>query len=101
MTGYKGRIGVYELLEIDAAMADAIRREDLGELERLARRAKSYVPLVQRALECALAKVTSVDEIMRSLSGLEEPERGTGLLEDVLSGEQSPEAGPDAARVTG
>ncbi|HET7133021.1 MAG TPA: GspE/PulE family protein, partial [Gammaproteobacteria bacterium] len=29
MTGYKGRIGVYELVEIDAGMADAIRRNDL------------------------------------------------------------------------
>jgi MSHA biogenesis protein MshE len=102
MTGYKGRIGVYELLEIDAAMADAIRREDLSDLDRHARRAAGYVPLVQRALECALAKVTSVDEIMRALSGLDEPERGAGLLEDALSDEQSSEpAGPDGARLTG
>ena len=101
MTGYKGRIGVYELLEIDAAMADAIRREDLGELDRLARRAAGYVPLVRRALDCALAKITSVDEIMRALSGLDEPERGAGLLEDALSDEQSSEPGPDAARLTG
>jgi MSHA biogenesis protein MshE len=100
MTGYKGRVGVYELLEIDAGMADAIRREDLGDLDRLARLAKGYVPLVQQALDCALAKVTSVDEIMRSLSGLEEPERASGLLEDVLTGEQ-PEASPDTARLTG
>jgi MSHA biogenesis protein MshE len=101
MTGYKGRIGVYELLEIDAAMADAIRREDLGALDRLARRAAGYVPLVRRALDCALAKVTSVDEIMRALSGLDEPEPGAGLLEDALSDEQSSEPGPDAARLTG
>src|SRR5262249_48734668 len=40
MTGYKGRIGVYELLEIDAGMADAIRREGLGELDRLASHAQ-------------------------------------------------------------
>ncbi|HVS23502.1 MAG TPA: GspE/PulE family protein [Gammaproteobacteria bacterium] len=101
MTGYKGRIGVYELLEVDAAMADAIRREDLGELDRLARRAAGYVPLVRRALDCALAKITSVDEIMRALSGLDEPERGAGLLEDALSDEPSSEPGPDAARLTG
>ena len=100
MTGYKGRVGVYELLEIDAGMADAIRREDLGDLDRLARLAKGYVPLVQQALDRALAKVTSVDEIMRSLSGLEEPERASGLLEDVLTGEQA-EASPDTARLTG
>jgi MSHA biogenesis protein MshE len=100
MTGYKGRVGVYELLEVDSAIADAIRREDLSELDRLAPHARGYVPLVQRAIECATLKVTSVDEIMRSLSGLEEPERGAGLLEDVLSVEPAvPSA--DAARLTG
>jgi type II secretory ATPase GspE/PulE/Tfp pilus assembly ATPase PilB-like protein len=101
MTGYKGRIGVYELLEIDAAMADAIRREDLSELDRLASRAPGYRPLIQRALESAAAKVTTVDEVMRSLSGLEEPERGTSLLEDVLGGETPAEPGGDTARLTG
>jgi MSHA biogenesis protein MshE len=101
MTGYKGRIGVYELLEIDAAMADAIRRQDLSELERLAPRARGYRPLIQRALEAAAAKTTSVDEVMRSLSGLEEPERGGTLLEDVLGGETPAEAAGDAARLTG
>jgi MSHA biogenesis protein MshE len=100
MTGYKGRVGVYELLEIDVPMADAIRREDLSELARLAPRAQAYRPLVHRALECASAKITSVDEIMRSLSGLDEPERGASLLEDVLTGETPAEPG-DAARVTG
>jgi MSHA biogenesis protein MshE len=101
MTGYKGRVGVYELLEIDVPMADAIRREDLSELARLAPRAQAYRPLVHRALECASAKITSVDEIMRSLSGLDEPERGASLLEDVLTGETPAEPGSDAARVTG
>jgi MSHA biogenesis protein MshE len=101
MTGYKGRIGVYELLEIDAGMADAIRREDLSELARFASRAGSYRPLIQRALEAAMAKVTSVDEVMRSMSGLEEPERGASLLEDVLGGETPAEPSGDAARLTG
>jgi MSHA biogenesis protein MshE len=101
MTGYKGRIGVYELLEIDAGMADAIRREDLGELDRLASHARGYRPLIQRALESATAKVTTVDEVMRSLSGLEEPERGASLLDDVLGGETTAEPGGDAARLTG
>jgi MSHA biogenesis protein MshE len=101
MTGYKGRIGVYELLETDAAIVDAIRREDLGELDRLAKRAKGFTPLAQRALECATSKVSSVDEVMRSLSGLEEHERDPGLVEDALSGAQPADAGRDGARLTG
>jgi MSHA biogenesis protein MshE len=87
MTGYRGRIGIYELLEIDASIAAAIRSNDLRELERLALRAPGFVPLVERALEQALAGTTSVAEIMTSLAGLEEREQGESLLADVLTSE--------------
>ena len=96
MTGYRGRIGVYELLEMDGPLADAIRRSDLTAFARLAAAAPRFVPLARRALEYATAKITSVDEVMRSLSGLEEAEGATSLLDDVLatSGELP---GPDGA----
>jgi MSHA biogenesis protein MshE len=60
MSGYRGRIGIYELLEIDAPLADAIRRADIALFARLAQHQTGFVPLVQRALECATRKVTSV-----------------------------------------
>ena len=43
MTGYRGRVGIYELLEVDAPIADAIRRADLTEVERLAARLPHFV----------------------------------------------------------
>jgi MSHA biogenesis protein MshE len=85
MTGYKGRIGVYELVEVDAGMADAIRRVDLTEFERRVSAARGFLPLVARAVQFAVDGVTSVDEIMRSMSGLEEDE-ARALLDDVLAG---------------
>jgi MSHA biogenesis protein MshE len=85
MTGYRGRVGIYELLEVNAPIADAIRRSDLTEVERLALRLPHFVPLVRGALKLAMDRVTSVDEIMKSTSGLEEPGRPEPLLEDVLS----------------
>jgi MSHA biogenesis protein MshE len=84
MTGYRGRVGVYELLEIDASVADAIRRTDLVALDRLVGQLPGFVPIVQRALKFAIDGVTSVDEVMRSMSGLEEPERRSSLVDDVL-----------------
>jgi MSHA biogenesis protein MshE len=87
MTGYRGRVGIYELLEVDLGLADAIRRTDLSALERLAARAPNFVPLAERALESALAGTTSVAEIMSSMAGLEEPSRGGSLLDDVLTSE--------------
>jgi len=97
MTGYRGRIGIYELLEIDGSIADAIRRNDLNEVERLAARAPNFVPLAQRAIESVLAGTTSVAEVMSSMAGLEEPFRGGSLLDDVLTSEA---AGAPAARAS-
>ena len=75
MTGYRGRVGVYELLEVDAPIADAIRRSDLTGVEQLAAKLPHFVPLVRGALQLAIDRVTSLDEIMKSTSGLEEPGR--------------------------
>ena len=99
MTGYRGRIGVYELLEIDADIADAIRRTDLAALDRSVARLTTFIPLVQRALKFAIDGVTSIDEVMRSMSGLEEPERPSSLVDDVLrsSATASGPAGDGAA----
>jgi MSHA biogenesis protein MshE len=83
MTGYKGRVGVYELVEIDAGMADAIRRADLTDFERRARAARGFVPLVERAIRFAIDGVTSADEVMRSMAGVEADD-ARDLLDDVL-----------------
>ena len=85
MTGYRGRIGIYELLEVDDGIAAAIRGNDLAELERLAARAPGFMPLVEGALAYALDGTTSVAEIMTSLAGLEERAREETLLADVLT----------------
>jgi len=70
-TGYHGRIGVYELLEIDYTLADALRRNDPASFEDSARAQQGYRPLVQSALDLALQGVTSLSEVMR-LSGMVE-----------------------------
>jgi len=70
-TGYNGRIGVYELLEIDYTLADALRRNDPAEFESAARRQAGYRPLVENALDYAREGITSLAEAMR-LSGVVE-----------------------------
>jgi MSHA biogenesis protein MshE len=97
MTGYRGRIGIYELLEIDVSVADAIRRQDLGAVERLAARLPGFVPLAERALRSVLDGTTSVAEVMTSMAGLEEPGRGASLLDDVLTSQAAAADSPPAA----
>lgn len=70
-TGYHGRIGVYELLEIDYTLADALRRNDPAEFENAARVQAGYRPLVENALDYAREGLTSLAEAMR-LSGMVE-----------------------------
>jgi MSHA biogenesis protein MshE len=67
-TGYHGRIGVYELLEIDYSLADALRRNDPAGFEDGARAQDGYRTLVQNALDYAREGITSLAEVMR-LSG--------------------------------
>jgi MSHA biogenesis protein MshE len=106
MTGFRGRIGIYELLEIDSRIAAAIRATDLTELERLAATAPGFAPLIERALEQALAGTTSIAEIMTSLAGVDEPAQRESLLDDVLAsatpadGVVADAATPRAARLT-
>jgi MSHA biogenesis protein MshE len=64
-TGYRGRIGVFEFLEINTAMADALRSADPLAFARAARQVPSFKPLTQCALEYAGQGVTTVEEVLR------------------------------------
>jgi MSHA biogenesis protein MshE len=72
LTGYRGRVAVYEILEIDRGLADCIRRGDIEGFMRSARSRDSYVPLAQGAIDLALSGVTSLAEAMAVGGGLEE-----------------------------
>ncbi len=64
-TGYRGRVGVYEMLEIDAGMAQVLAGADLAGFATLARASRGYRPLALAALDCATRGVTTVAEAMR------------------------------------
>ncbi|KXO11271.1 MSHA biogenesis protein MshE [Moritella sp. JT01] len=64
-TGYRGRIGVFELLELNDAMCDALRREAPDEFAIEARKTKYYRPLVLSALDFAKQGLTSIEEVLK------------------------------------
>src|SRR4051812_28645700 len=67
-TGYRGRIGIFELLAVGAELREAIsQRRSSAELKVIAH--KSMLTMHQDALEKAIAGVTSLDEILRVSSG--------------------------------
>ncbi|MFO1377156.1 MAG: GspE/PulE family protein [Steroidobacteraceae bacterium] len=72
LTGARGRIGVYEMLEIDRTLADAIRRSALHEFSTAARHKAGFVPLARQAVDLAVRGLISPSEAMAVSSGLED-----------------------------
>ncbi len=71
-TGYRGRIGVYELLEMNDALVEAMRREDLAAFAEIVRADTEFRPLVRAALDIAAVGTTSLEEVMRLAGGAAE-----------------------------
>jgi MSHA biogenesis protein MshE len=82
LTGYRGRIGIYELLEIDSTLTEKIRRQDLEGFLDAANAKESYVPLGRSAIDYALSGITSLDEAIRVAGGLDSD---AGLLPAIAS----------------
>jgi MSHA biogenesis protein MshE len=70
-TGYAGRIGVYEMLEMDAALAQAATHADPSAFARLARAQLHGRMLANRAFDLVRAGKTSAAEAMRMATDLE------------------------------
>ena len=64
-TGYRGRMGVYELLELDENASRALGRGNPDEYQRAARAAPGYRPLVETAMDAALEGRTTLAEVFR------------------------------------
>ena len=81
-TGYFGRVGVFELLEVDADLADALRRDDAAAFADRAVHQEGFESLVHSAMEYAQQGLTTIDEVM-ALSGQEEDFRVHDHDEDM------------------
>jgi type II secretory ATPase GspE/PulE/Tfp pilus assembly ATPase PilB-like protein len=65
--GYRGRVGVYELMVITDEMREMIlRRTSAAEIGRAARRA-GMVPLREDGLAKAAQGITTIEEILRTV----------------------------------
>jgi MSHA biogenesis protein MshE len=71
-TGYRGRIGLYEMLELDATLAEHLRRQDYAAFERAASTQAGFRPLAQSGLDFVLQGVTTIAEVIRVAGALED-----------------------------
>ncbi len=72
LTGYAGRTGVYEMLEMDAALTAAVNREDTTEFTRLAAGHMAGRSMRHHAAQLAFAGRTTLAEAIRVSSELED-----------------------------
>lgn len=63
-TGYHGRIGIYEMIEPDKAMLEAIRSNDIALFSDAVSENKNYIPLMESGLQLAEQGITSLNEVM-------------------------------------
>jgi MSHA biogenesis protein MshE len=68
-TGYKGRTGVFELLEFDYPMRDAIQRNDMREFTKAVANNRRTPTLIENAFQLAKDGVTTFEEVMRVAAG--------------------------------
>jgi len=71
-TGYQGRIGIYELLEMNTGLTDAANHHDAHVFIKLARQQMAGRTLRSSAVAMAVAKRTTVAEAMRVSNQFEE-----------------------------
>ena len=71
-TGYSGRLGVFEFLEIDDELADDLRREDSSSFATHAKASSSFRPFSRHAMDYAKKGITSLEEVIRITGMLEE-----------------------------
>lgn len=64
-TGYHGRIGVFELLEMTEGMMSALKVADTNGFSLAAKKCSGYQPLSKAALDYARQGLTTVEEVLK------------------------------------
>ena len=79
-TGYKGRVGVFELLVLNELVRDAILEQRTSyEIRQISIEHSGLVTLLEDGLFKAAAGITSIEEILRCLPKLSNPRHLTEI----------------------
>jgi len=89
LSGYRGRVAVYELLELDRGLTDYIRRNDSIGFAAAARVRPGFISLTQSAIQLATQGITTLSEAIGVTSGVEQED--DPLLSDALAEESRAE----------
>lgn len=86
-TGYKGRVGIFELLIMDESVRDAVlERKPSKALREISIDSSGLVTLLEDGIIKAARGATTIDELLRSLPRLQNPRPMAELKHIILGG---------------
>ncbi|WP_049723793.1 GspE/PulE family protein [Gilvimarinus polysaccharolyticus] len=91
-TGYRGRIGVFEMLEVNTAMAEALRISDISAFARAASSSARFSPLSEAAFGYAIDGLTTLEEVMRISAQIDDEIPGV-MIAGGVTAQGEPEHG--------
>ncbi|MDO6610580.1 ATPase, T2SS/T4P/T4SS family [Shewanella sp. 1_MG-2023] len=71
-SGYRGRIGIFEILELDEAMVDAMRTGNPQDFAHAAKQSPTFVPLADSAFEYLYNGMTTIEEVAKLVEDVSE-----------------------------
>jgi MSHA biogenesis protein MshE len=86
-TGYRGRVGVFELLEMTEGMMNALKANDTVAFAQVARNSPGFSPLAKVALSYAKMGITTVAEVLKLIEMVADDR--APLPEESLSEQES------------
>ena len=89
-TGYEGRIGIYEFLELDSELTRLLGHSDTFSFAEAARKKPGFYSLEQTAVVYAMRGLTTLEEAMRISADLE-----AEITPDLLANTSMSEAQPE------
>jgi MSHA biogenesis protein MshE len=82
-SGYRGRIGIFELLELDDAMVEAMRSGDPQDFANAALASPNFIPLADSAMAYLDKGMTSIEEVAKLVEDIGESK--IPLSKDLIS----------------
>lgn len=71
-SGYRGRVGVFEILELDDAMVEAMRTGNPQDFARAAHESPNFTPLAISAMKYLAEGVTTIEEVAKLVEDVSE-----------------------------
>jgi MSHA biogenesis protein MshE len=95
--GYSGRVGVFELLQLNEEMMTALKNDNTAAFTKAAEKGKGFRSLANAALDYAKQGVTSLDEVMRLVEMVEDLDDAPQPQSETAKPTNTSEKAPSAA----